>query len=400
MTSSTTMTTRDAETPDRSADRRARRTTSTAYSALGWVVLFFAFHIYWYCGGSFASPGELPPLGAQPNHLETAAGLHSLVSWTVNLIVTGAWPLGALVCVTVARGWARGRLALATQALVWVGFVLLLLRGVSGLLDDVTRATGLLPNGITGLSLEATTGHVHLRWADWAIDSYFLVGGIVFWLLAVRYRAQRAHSRPRRAADHTVLPQDPPAIEPLAGRPVPAWAIRLAHAIPLLVLPSGLWRLAVALGFSMGMLNDAGEPSYVRGWAAVYVVAITLLAEAVGLTALGLVRPWGEVAPAWLPFIGGRPVRPRIAIRAATAGSVALMLIWTVGFWPVWTGDQASDMASPFWAVVFALCYAPLNLWGPALLVLTWAYHRRRSHLEPSHPAWAIGPGNHTVGGR
>jgi hypothetical protein len=23
-------------------------------------------------------------------------------------------------------------------------------------------------------------------------------------------------------------------------------------------------------------------------------------------------------------------------------------------------------------------CYLPLNLWGPALLVLTWAYYRRR----------------------
>ena len=23
-------------------------------------------------------------------------------------------------------------------------------------------------------------------------------------------------------------------------------------------------------------------------------------------------------------------------------------------------------------------CYAPLQLWGPALLVLTWAYYRRR----------------------
>jgi hypothetical protein len=55
------------------------------------------------------------------------------------------------------------------------------------------------------------------------------------------------------------------------------------------------------------------------------------------------------------------------------------MLIWTVGFWDVWTGDQASRMASPLWAAVFTLCYAPLNLWGPALLALTWAYHRRRT---------------------
>jgi hypothetical protein len=64
-------------------------------------------------------------------------------------------------------------------------------------------------------------------------------------------------------------------------------------------------------------------------------------------------------------------------IALASLGSVALMLIWTRGFWDVWTGDQASRMTSPFWAAVFAGCYAPLNLWGPALLMLTWAYHRR-----------------------
>jgi hypothetical protein len=54
-------------------------------------------------------------------------------------------------------------------------------------------------------------------------------------------------------------------------------------------------------------------------------------------------------------------------------------MIWTVGFWDVWTGEQAHRMASPLWAAVFACCYAPLNLWGPALLALTWAYRRRRA---------------------
>ena len=164
---------------------------------------------------------------------------------------------------------------------------------------------------------------------------------------------------------------------------MPRWADRLAHVIPLLALPSALWRLAVALGFSLGRLNDSGEVSTSIGWPAVYLVAVTLLTEGLALTAFGLVRPWGEVAPAWLPFIGGRPVRPRAAIVPATLGSVALMLIWTVGFWHVWTGAQAHQMASPFWAVVFAGCYAPLNLWGPALLALTWAYRRRRSGSVP-----------------
>lgn len=166
--------------------------------------------------------------------------------------------------------------------------------------------------------------------------------------------------------------------EPLTQRPAPPWARCLAHIIPLLVLPSGVWRWAVAFGFPMGMLNSSGDVDLIRGWPAVYVAVISLLSEAVALTAFGLVRPLGEEVPQWLPFFGGRAVRPKSVIVAATVGSVALMLIWTAGFWSVWTsGGQPGPMASPFWAVVFTICYAPLNLWGPALLTLTLAYRRR-----------------------
>jgi hypothetical protein len=386
MTISTANPARDTPPPDAAADEHARRTTFVAYTALGWVVLFFAFHVYWYLGGSLASPGKLPDAP------------HSLAAWLFTVIVTVAFPLGALVCLAIARGWARGRLAPATQTLVWIGCALLLLRGAPGILDDLTRATGFLPHGITGLSLEHTTGHAHLRWSDWAIDAYFLAGGIIFWLLAGHHRAHQPTLRRRSArvpagsrvarkelveliesTPREVLSEDTPAFEPLAQQPVPPWADRLAHVIPLFALPSGLWRLAVAFGFPMGMLNGAGRLDVVRGWPAVYIASVTVLSEAVALTAFGLVRPWGEVVPAWLPFIGGRPVRPRAAIVPATLGSVALMLIWTVGFWDVWIGEQAHEMASLSWGAVFALCYAPLNLWGPALLTLTWAYHRRRA---------------------
>ncbi|HEU5268009.1 MAG TPA: DUF3995 domain-containing protein [Jatrophihabitans sp.] len=164
------------------APERARqepRPTGTAYTALGWVVLFFALHVYWYLGGSFASPGKLP---GRP---------HSLVGWMFNVVVTIAFPLAALVCLAIGRGWARGRLAPIAAGLVWFGCVLLLVRGGAGIIDDLTRATGLLRNGITGPSTKDTTGYAGLRWSGWAIDAYFLAGGILFGLLAVRYRAQR-----------------------------------------------------------------------------------------------------------------------------------------------------------------------------------------------------------------
>jgi hypothetical protein len=162
--------------PDRMTHESAWRTTSAAYTALGWVMLFFAFHVYWYLGGSFASPGKLP---GRP---------HSLIAWTVGVLIDVAFPLGALVCLAIARGWARGRLGLGAAALVWFGCVLLLLRGGAGILDDLARASGLLPNGITGMSLKDTTGSASILWSGYAIDAYFLAGGIIFGLLAVHHR--------------------------------------------------------------------------------------------------------------------------------------------------------------------------------------------------------------------
>lgn len=170
----------------------------------------------------------------------------------------------------------------------------------------------------------------------------------------------------------------PCKLEGMTERPVPRWAEWLAHAIPFMVLPSGLWRLGLVAGSSMGMLDDAGQPAMLHGTGEhVYIVCLTLFSEAVALTAFGMVRRWGEVVPSWIPLIGGRRVAPYAAIVPATLGSVALIGIWTFGFRDVFSGHFlpfSSDAA----AALMISCYAPLNLWGPALLVLTWAYYRRR----------------------
>lgn len=102
-------------------------------------------------------------------------------------------------------------------------------------------------------------------------------------------------------------------------------------------------------------------------------------------------RPWThddldhDVSPRYVLPLAGRAVRPKSVIMARHGGFRGAMLIWTVGFWDVWTGGRPGPMASPFWAAVFTICYAPLNLWGPGLLALTWAYHRRQNaaRIEP-----------------
>lgn len=154
----------------------------------------------------------------------------------------------------------------------------------------------------------------------------------------------------------------------------------MAHLIPLLALPSGLWRLGIAFGHSMGTFDDKGQPFHVEGWEAGYIVGISVFSELVALTAFGLVRAWGEVVPTWIPIIGGRRIPPVPVIVTAALGSFALIAIWTYGFRDVFFNFSGLPMpfASDAWAALMITCYAPLNLWGPLLLVLTWAYHRRR----------------------
>lgn len=173
----------------------------------------------------------------------------------------------------------------------------------------------------------------------------------------------------------TALLASPPPVTTRDGRPVPRWAHVVAHLIPLTTLPSGLWRVGIALGFSLGML-DHGEPLHVGGWESVYLVCLSLTIEGLALLAFGLVKPWGERAPRWFPLIGGRRVPPRLVVGIAAAGTLLVTFIALMFFLP---RDNISTMeATDTGLAVAVACYLPLLLWGPLLGALTVAYFRRR----------------------
>ncbi|MEU5540227.1 hypothetical protein [Streptomyces sp. NPDC020362] len=105
-------------------------------------------------------------------------------------------------------------------------------------------------------------------------------------------------------------------IDALPG--VPPWAVLAAHTVPLVTLPSGLWRIAQVAGLPVA--EQLGR----NGREVVVAVPLTLTTEGLALLTLGLVRPWGEVAPRWLPLIGGRRVHPLAAVVPALFGAVVL----------------------------------------------------------------------------
>ncbi|GIG55648.1 hypothetical protein Lfu02_00200 [Longispora fulva] len=163
------------------------------------------------------------------------------------------------------------------------------------------------------------------------------------------------------------------------ARPVPSWAAFTARAIPWALLPWCLWRLPFAVDFTMGTIDPAAPA--MPWWGGVYVVGLSVLSEGLALLTLGLVRGWGETFPAWVPVLGARRVPPWAAIVPGALGGLVL----TVALWGSFLrgllhvgGYDLVRFANGWWEALATVCVAPGMLWGPAVLALTWAYHRRR----------------------
>ncbi|WP_199486788.1 hypothetical protein [Actinomadura logoneensis] len=188
------------------------------------------------------------------------------------------------------------------------------------------------------------------------------------------------------------------------ARPVPRWILRLAYALPVILLPSCLWRLPFALHFDMGQRHDGpGMPGY---WISIpYVVGLSVVSELIAFLCIGLVRGWGEVTPGWLPLIGGRRVRPLAAVVPAVLGGLILTLLFTsvpLGGGQALTFSGVVDVQpydNGWWKALAAVCTGPVELWGPIVLVLAIAYYvRRRGETAPETVAGTEQePGGRTI---
>ncbi|MFF2079888.1 hypothetical protein ACFVXG_34655 [Kitasatospora sp. NPDC058162] len=150
------------------------------------------------------------------------------------------------------------------------------------------------------------------------------------------------------------------------------WVVRVAHLAALTAVPSGLWRIAMGVGIPVGFDTTGHD---IPGWFSAMCIAMSLGTEGLTLLTLGLVKPWGEVVPGWIPLIGARRVAPLAAAVPALLGAAVVMLLTIPragGF-----GGIPGAPTGPALLLMDA-CYAPLLLWGPLLVIVTVAYYRRR----------------------
>src|SRR5207249_1742961 len=78
---------------------------------------------------------------------------------------------------------------------------------------------------------------------------------------------------------------------PLPDGPVVSRTVRwAAHGAALSLVPSGLWRCAVAVGVPSGFAEGAPlHQSNFPGWTSLYLLALSAFAECLGLLTLGLI---------------------------------------------------------------------------------------------------------------
>jgi hypothetical protein len=150
------------------------------------------------------------------------------------------------------------------------------------------------------------------------------------------------------------------------------YALYVAVAVPVgYALTRWSWALDIPLGVTReGLHREARDSPGI--WLAGALLA-TMGAGGALLT-LGLVQRWGEVYPRWIPYLRGKPVRPRTAIVPA---SLVAILITSAGLMYVrWFLLGRFRLTSETWGLFLPELFWPL--WGTALGAATLAYHLRR----------------------
>ena len=145
------------------------------------------------------------------------------------------------------------------------------------------------------------------------------------------------------------------------------WGVGLAVAAPLSYATTRLaWVVGIPLGISESLLRQVR--SEMIGAAA----GLASVAICGAILTVGLVRPWGEIFPRWMPLVRGRRVPPALAIAPA---SFVAVLVFAAGLGI--TRDVLRDgLGGVDW-----LAHAPGLLgpfWGLGLGAATLAYYYRR----------------------
>ena len=338
--------------------------TWVPYAAAVFSVIYGGFGLFWALGGPGFPFGEVndPSAALTPFPTATAA--------VGGPVIAGLGLLGALVGLAMARGLGGG-----VFPAILVGFAWLVALGLVVVVPDYRPLLGLAytPIIVIGAPFDWPPDVGLLDVLPWPVVNQLvcMAGGLLWAGAGLAYWRRVGDAcgycgRSDRPARWTTSD---------AARRWGRWATGVAITVPLLYAATRyLWALGVPFGISEQFLREGQAMGL---WWAGAALA-TLAVGGAGLT-FGLIQPWGEVFPRWIPLLGGRRVPISLAVIPAalvsvlvtSAGLMFVRLVLTGGLTDVFV--FAEDLG---WGALAPELLWPV--WGVALATATLAYHYRR----------------------
>jgi hypothetical protein len=156
--------------------------------------------------------------------------------------------------------------------------------------------------------------------------------------------------------------------DPESARRWGNWATIIAALCPMpYALVRMTWLLPTPIGLGIDAATLDAEPGMKLFGLGLGVIALTS-----GIVTLGLIRPWGEIWPRWIPFLAGRPVPLKAALIPATTVAACLLVSSLSMVQMLWRPEE-SLLTNLGYLALF-----PFPLWGTSLAVATAAYYYRR----------------------
>ncbi|MFG2050690.1 hypothetical protein ACGFIW_25065 [Micromonospora sp. NPDC048935] len=154
-----------------------------AYGALAWLTFFVVSHVL-----LVFFPGDDP----------TGDGPWSTRAYVIfNVVLISVSAVGAAVVLATVRPGARHLPRWLLLPPLLCGSVLLVIRGVPGMAENLLMVTGVRRGGFAGTD-DISTGEF---WAGLAINTYFFLGAVLLVGATVSYGRRSARTGPRNAPD-------------------------------------------------------------------------------------------------------------------------------------------------------------------------------------------------------
>jgi hypothetical protein len=331
------------------------------YGAALWSSAYGLLGLYWTVGGAGFPFGAADPDPGIGKGLSILGGVRQESAAPV---VAACGLLGTLLALLLARRRSRGCIGIAMESLAWAASVFL---GV--VLPDYRPlvAVGHIPVLLLGKPFDWPHGVTIAGQLPWPVVNQFvcMLGSALFAAAAL------AHRRARTGACVGCGRTDATAEDATRARAATwgRYAVWVAAILPVCYAVTRLaWALGIPLGFSTATLHgmDRENPGIWIGGA-----ALGALAALGSVLTFGLIRPWGEVFPRWVPILHGRRIPSPLAVVPA---AIIAFLVTSAGL--MMTRVLLTHPTGENWAAMGPAMLWPL--WGAALAAAALAYHYRR----------------------